>query len=185
MILFVVGNNHAIAAQAVNRYNTAGEDKNYNLNGNSSHPANLAVSWANKLANALKMKLTLSDACNTNEEIRDSINNWINSVSRRLTPDEIFIIAGWNDTNNTDEVDIRNYHIYLDQLQIKHIFFSTYIKLAIDYNFRDAYVDWTYIDHIRNKNMNTVIMSDTYYGADAHAEWANYLLNHIVKNSML
>ena len=47
-------------------------------------------------------------------------------------------------------VNIRNYHLYLRELQIKHIFFNTYTQLIINYNFKENYVGQVYTNYLKS-----------------------------------
>ena len=57
MILYVNGDSHAAAAEAVNPHGFACDDSQYFYMGTAPHPDNLAVSWSRHLADALKMAL--------------------------------------------------------------------------------------------------------------------------------
>jgi hypothetical protein len=57
MLIYVNGDGHASAAQAVNQYLTAGEDPSLMYMGRLPHPENLAVSWGKLLSLALKAGL--------------------------------------------------------------------------------------------------------------------------------
>lgn len=186
MILFTAGDEHVAGAMATNNYIYAHEDQSHGLLGNKPHPDNLFKSWSNKVAYALKMSLEGSPPCQTNQDIIKVTDDWIEQVSDRLAPEDVFIIIGWLPLKeNESPVHIRNYHVYLDQIGIKHLFFSSTEKIDIDYNFGINYVDETYIEYIKNKDLEPVLTSDVYYGEDAHTEWAKYLILHIAKNNLL
>lgn len=57
MILYVNGDSHTAAAEAVNPYGWACDDGRYFYMGQAAHPDNLAVSWGKQLADTLKMGL--------------------------------------------------------------------------------------------------------------------------------
>jgi len=186
VILFVNGDEHVVGACITNNYIYAEEDNIYNYKGKRPHPDNFKASWGYKLADNLAMKVDTDAPHQTNTQILESTNEWIERVATRLSPDDVFIIIGWvNPSNEENIVDIRNYHLYLQKLEIKHLFFNTETNIAIDFNFNDSYVDETYIGYLDSNGYGPVIMSDKYYSKEAHSKWANYLLKHIVKNKML
>ncbi len=57
MILYVNGDSHAAAAEAVNPHGWACDDPQYFYMGQAPHPANLAASWSKRLADTVKMGL--------------------------------------------------------------------------------------------------------------------------------
>jgi len=185
MILYAIGDEHAIAAKAVNGCVYAEDDKNFEVIGKLAHPDNSHISWANKVAYALRMTVSIGEPSKSNTVIVERITNWIASISDQLSPDEVVIIVGWNAPEENESTTlIRNFHIYLDQLGIKHAFFWTKEKHEIDYDFRGIFLTEVYVDYVKNNGHDHVIMSDEYFGNDAHTEWAKYLLLHIAQNAI-
>ena len=186
MILYIAGDEHTIGAKLTNNYIFANEDSKTHLRGKVPHPDNLHSSWANLVAYALKMQLNVGTVSHTNKKTIEVVDTWLDSVSRTLEPSDVFMIIGWHKKQeNESDVLIRNYHLYLEHLEIKHVFYSTDELPTVDYDFREAFVDTPYLEYIKNKDCKPVLMSNTYYGKDAHREWAKYMLLHIVKNKIV
>jgi len=71
MILYVNGDSHTAAAEAVNSHGWACDDSRYFYMGHAPHPSNLAVSWGKRLADILKMGLhCAAQAGGSNARIR-------------------------------------------------------------------------------------------------------------------
>jgi hypothetical protein len=71
-ILYVNGDSHSAAAEAVNTHAFAADDPNYQHLGNQPHPANAAVSYGHNLAKLLDIELYLDaeSACSNDRIIR-------------------------------------------------------------------------------------------------------------------
>ena len=57
MILYVNGDSHAAAAEAVNAHSWAEDDSQYFYLGHAPHPDNMAVGWPRRLADTVKAAL--------------------------------------------------------------------------------------------------------------------------------
>lgn len=78
MILYVNGDSHAAAAEAVNPYGFACDDSQYYYLGQVPHPDNLAVSWGKKLADMLDRKLNChAQAGGSNDRIIRTTQDFI------------------------------------------------------------------------------------------------------------
>jgi hypothetical protein len=82
------------------------------------------------------------------------------------------------------------FHAWLDQHQVPHLFFNTAQSFVIDGRFQEhdwqgafvtPYGDHTTPTHYLNWCRSQGYVDDEYghYGKDAHVAWANYLLPHI------
>jgi hypothetical protein len=88
---------------------------------------------------------------------------------------------------------IWEFHLWLNNLGIKHLFFNTYNCFAHIRNndlprkdWNDSYLypydeQYTYFNWLKNNNCNTVNNGSYHFGADAHRKWAEFLLPHLTK----
>jgi hypothetical protein len=85
MILYVNGDSHTAAAEAVNSYTFAGDDGSFDPKDRTPHPDNLAVSWGQILAklslNAFKCG---AESASSNDRIIRTTREWLawNRLSR-------------------------------------------------------------------------------------------------------
>ena len=186
MILFVNGNFHVAAAMAENPYITACDDNEFMLLERRPHPDNFDVSWGKKLSELLKFNYETSPYFSEdNNEIIKTTKDWIVNNAGLFNMD-IFIIIGWNTIESKEEAnEIFNFHLLLKEHNAKHIFFDTYEKIPLDYDFGENYIDVPYDVYLKENGYEPVITSNMYYGKKAHSEWMTYLLKWIVKYNMV
>lgn len=93
MILYVNGDSHTAAAEAVNPAAFA-EDDGYPELGRKPHPANLAVSWGQVLATKLQCELVCNaESASSNARILRTTQSWID----RLPPwESAVVIVQWS-----------------------------------------------------------------------------------------
>jgi hypothetical protein len=78
MILYVNGDSHAAAAEAVNAHAFAEDDCKYFYMGRAPHPDNLAVSWGNSLAGQFKATLKCdAESAASNDRIIRTTRAWL------------------------------------------------------------------------------------------------------------
>lgn len=83
MILYVNGDSHTAAAEAVNQHAFAEDDPSYNYLHRLPHPANLAVSWGRRVANALKCTFKCdAESAASNARILRTTKAWIKEHPR-------------------------------------------------------------------------------------------------------
>ena len=94
MILFVNGDSHTAAAEAVNVHAFAEDDSKYFYLGRAPHPDNLAVSWAKLLSISLSAPLSISaESASSNSRIIRTTKEWL--ANRPLTQD-VLVIIQWS-----------------------------------------------------------------------------------------
>jgi hypothetical protein len=95
MILYVNGDSHTAGAEAVNSHAFAEDDGRYNYLGRLPHPENLAVSWGQVLANALKMGFKCdAESGASNTRIIRTTRNWLARNPQSLS--EILLVIQWS-----------------------------------------------------------------------------------------
>jgi hypothetical protein len=180
MLIYVNGDGHASAAQAVNQYLTAGEDPNLMYMGKLAHPENLAVSWGKMLS--LTLKAGLHCEAGPNNTIDTIINSTRQQIADKGT--DALVIIQWPDTTD-NEHKIWELHQELDSQNVKHIFFNTSVPVTKQYSWGSNYIMETYTSKIGSANIETVAPNSDYFGKDGHSIWNRFLLNHIISNKFI
>ena len=91
MILYVNGDSHTAAAEAVNQHAFAEDDTQFFYLGRAPHPANLAVSWGRMMADTIKATFKCeAESASSNARIIRTARDWAVSHSHRR--DQIMII---------------------------------------------------------------------------------------------
>jgi hypothetical protein len=94
MILFVNGDSHAAAAEAVNPYAFAEDDPNLSYLGRTPHPANLAVSWGRLLGQTLKAGFhCAAESASSNARILRTTRDWLR---QNVSYDDMLVIIQWS-----------------------------------------------------------------------------------------
>jgi len=95
MILYVNGDSHAAAAEAVNNYAFAEDDPAHFFLGRRPHPDNLAVSWARQLSRTLNAALHLdAESASSNDRIMRTTRAWLDE--RADAVQEVLVIIQWS-----------------------------------------------------------------------------------------
>lgn len=91
MILYVNGDSHTAAAEAVNQHAFAEDDPALFYLGRAPHPANLAVSWGRMLADTLKATFKCdAESASSNTRILRTARIW--AEAHRDRPDMLMVI---------------------------------------------------------------------------------------------
>lgn len=195
MILYTNGTGHTAAANAVNSFSKANEDRTYWNLENRPHPANIKVSWGYLLADWLKMGFhTEAQVDQSNIEVISNTLTWLNGKK----PNDVFVIVQWGKFENLDQdwKSIKAFYLHLIEMEYTNFLFFNGDESFIDipaeerYNFSEKYIDpyfpeGTYDGWLRGQGFDTVITSNYYFGPSAHAAWARHLLNHIIQNKLV
>lgn len=95
MILFVNGDSHSAAAEAVNSHAFAEDDGRYKHLGRLPHPDNLAVSWGRKLADIIKAGYHCdAESASSNSRILRTTKLWIEEHKNLIST--TFFIIQWS-----------------------------------------------------------------------------------------
>jgi len=95
MILYVNGDSHTAAAEAVNQYAFAEDDPALNYLHRLPHPDNLAVSWGKRVSDALKCTFKCdAESAASNARIMRTTRHWIEQHPRDLG--RTFMIIQWS-----------------------------------------------------------------------------------------
>lgn len=224
MILYVNGDSHSAAAEAVNSFAFAEDDPLYRGLGRIPHPDNERVSYGCLLANAFFAILHCdAESASSNDRIIRTtkeyleqnkpdaiIIGWSTWEREEWLHDNIYwqINAGgigydWPDavknkyqewlatvnlkTKEEEEHEkIWNFHQELKD--IPHLFFNTFSSFSYPdpKDWGNSYLspykyEYTYYNWLKEQGHQTVNPKSYHYGADAHREWAKFLLPHLTK----
>lgn len=95
MKLFVNGDSHAAAAEAVTPHAFAEDDARYNYLGRAPHPDNWAVGWSRRLADLIKAVLhTEAESASSNTRILRTTRTW--ARANRAWARETLILVQWS-----------------------------------------------------------------------------------------
>ena len=95
MILYVNGDSHTAAAEAVNPHAFAEDDPELNYLGRLPHPENLAVSWGKKLADTLKAGFKCdAESAASNARIMRTTREWIQEYPMNVA--DCLMIIQWS-----------------------------------------------------------------------------------------
>ena len=93
MLLYVNGDSHAAAAEAVNPHAFAEDDSEFFYMGRVPHPANLAVSWSMLLSLAIKATLiNAAESASSNTRILRITREWLEAHPRS----EKLVVIQWS-----------------------------------------------------------------------------------------
>jgi hypothetical protein len=94
MILYVNGDSHAAAAEAVNSCSWAEDDSSYFFLGHAPHPDNLQVSWGRLLSLAMRAALHCdAEAGSSNDRIIRTTRQWLEQHDARR---DVLVVIGWS-----------------------------------------------------------------------------------------
>ena len=95
MILYVNGDSHTAAAEAVNRHAFAEDDSQYFYLGRAPHPDNLQVSWGKLLSLALNCGFhCAAESASSNTRILRTTKAWLEE--RENSADNLLVIIQWS-----------------------------------------------------------------------------------------
>lgn len=236
MILYVNGDSHTAAAEAVNRHAFAEDDGDLFYMGRAPHPANLAVSWGRMLSSTIKATFKCdAESASSNQRIMRTTEQWLTNTD--YDPREMLMIIQWStwerqewlidnvyyqiNASGIDQVPadyqdryrefvanvdwqacteywhdaIWQMHLRLQDRGIRHVFFNgnnDFDRVPADRRF-----DWgshfigpydpgqTWNQWLRNNGFDTVAPNSYHFGRDAHAAWARFMLQYVIRNKLL
>jgi hypothetical protein len=94
MILYVNGDSHTAAAEAVNPYAFAEDDSEYFYMGRVAHPDNLAVSWGKLLSLSLRSGFhCAAESASSNARIIRTTREWL---ANRTSNNDVLVVIQWS-----------------------------------------------------------------------------------------
>jgi hypothetical protein len=139
MRIYVNGDSHAAAAEAVNQHAFAEDDSRYFYLGRAPHPANKRVSWSQRLSEIVKVTLYLdAESASSNQRIMRTTREWIARQQSWLP--ETLIIIQWSTWEREEWwIDGRSYQVTASGID------------DVPESYRDRYRQW-----ILDQDWNTV-----------------------------
>ena len=134
------------------------------------------------------------------EWLIDDVYYQINASGTDIVPDshnekykEYVIGVNWRHKTTNAHNDIIELHKWLDDKNIKHIFFNgnnTFNQIRTKFDFGTSYVEpynkkFSYHDYLIDNGISTVSPKSYHFGEDGHTTWAKLLLNYIAKKKLL
>jgi hypothetical protein len=182
MILYVNGDSHTAAAEAVNAHAFAEDDSQFFYMGRAPHPGNLAVSWGRLLADTLKATLKCdAEAAASNVRILRTSRAWLASLDRDAS--EILMIIQWSTWERQEWlIDGRHYQITasgVDDVPADHQ--ERYREYILDVNWhacrQQAHADiWQFHQELQQQGIRHVFFNgNNHFGdvdPDQHLDWA-------------
>lgn len=118
MILYVNGDSHAAAAEAVNSYAFAEDDSQYFYMGRVAHPDNLAVSWGRRLSLALRAGFhCAAESASSNARIIRTTREWLDN---HTSNNDVLVIIQWS-TWEREEWPINGTHYQVNASGIDQV----------------------------------------------------------------
>lgn len=112
MILYVNGDSHTAAAEAVNGFAFANDDIRYVAQGRRPHPDNLAVSWGMRLSKLLNLGLKCdAESASSNDRIIRTTREFLSTLKSRGNPYTVVVI-GWSTWEREEWYDDENHEWY-------------------------------------------------------------------------
>lgn len=107
MILYVNGDSHTAAAEAVNPHAFAEDDPHLFYLGRAPHPANLAVSWGRLLSQTIKTSFHCgAESGSSNARILRTTREWL---SQQTSHNQLLLIIQWSTWEREEWLHNGNY----------------------------------------------------------------------------
>lgn len=235
MILYVNGDSHTAAAEAVNPHAFAEDDSQYVYLGRIPHPSNLAVSWGKRLSELLKTSFKCeAESASSNARILRTARAYLQNppthtdllmiiqwstwerqewlidgtyyqinasgiddvpASHQQAYKEFVTSIDWDQATKKAHADIWEFHCELEDQKIPHIFFNGNSHFGkIDLHQRQdwgaSYIgpydpDQTFDQWLKTHGFDTVAPNSWHFGQDAHAAWARFVLQYVIRNKLI
>ena len=191
-MLYVNGDGHASAAEAVNSHTFAQDDPSLFYMGRAPHPENLAVSWGKLLSLTLRSAFRCDAEGNSNNaRIIKTTREWLADAGRGH-PD-LLLIVQWNPTESKAHDVIWKFHQELQDQNIRHIFFngagdfgSVNTRKKWGINYIGPYdINLSYSSVIQAQAIDTVMPNSDYFGRDGHSAFFRFILNYIIEHKFI
>jgi hypothetical protein len=186
MILYVNGDSHAAAAEAVNPHAFAEDDTRYFYMGRAPHPDNLRASWAKKLADDIKAVLDCqAESASSNQRIIRTTREWLNK--NQTYTGNILAVIQWSTWERQEWlIDGRYYQVTasgIDDVPPDHQ--EKYQQYVIDTDWtqatRTAHQDiWDFHEELKQRNIPHVFFNgNNHFGSVPEADRKNWGVSYI------
>ena len=190
-MLYVNGDGHVAAAQAVNTHTFAQDDPSLFYMGRAPHPENLAVSWGKLLSVTLRSAFRCDAEGNSdNARIIASTQKWLADAGRGH-PDLLLAIQ-WNPSEARAHEVIWKFHQELKKQNIRHLFFNgngrfdTTDQKQWGTDYIGPYdASLSYSSVVQAQGIDTVMPNTDYFGRDGHSAFFRFVLNYIIQHKFV
>jgi hypothetical protein len=191
-MLYVNGDGHVSAAEAVNTHTFAQDDVSLFYMGRAPHPENLAVSWGKLLSLTLRSAFRCdAEGHSSNARIIESTRNWL-ATAGHGHPDLLLVIQ-WNPSEPDAHNSVWQFHLELQEQNIRHIFFNRNGAFESGKDQQDWGVNYigpydskqSYCAVVQSKHIDTVMPNSDYFGRDGHSVFFRFVLDYIVKHQFV
>ena len=118
MILYVNGDSHTAAAEALNPHAFAEDDRQYFYMGRAPHPDNLSVSWGKLLSESLRSGFHCdAESASSNDRILRTTRNWL---SKNIVNNNTLVIIQWS-TWEREEWPYKDNYLQVGSSGIDHV----------------------------------------------------------------
>jgi hypothetical protein len=164
MILYVNGDSHTAAAEAVNNHAFAEDDSQYFYMGRAPHPDNIAVSWGKLLSTALRAGFHCgAESASSNTRIIRTTREWIKTQGY---DQDLLVIIQWSTWEREEwSIDGTYYQVNgsgVDQVPASHQQQYKEFVANIDWQSKtkQAHEDiWTFHQELESKNIRHIFFN--------------------------
>jgi hypothetical protein len=164
MILYVNGDSHTAAAEAVNNHAFAEDDSQYFYMGRAPHPDNIAVSWGKLLSTALRAGFHCgAESASSNTRIMRTTREWLNTQGY---DQDLLVIIQWSTWEREEwSIDGTYYQVNgsgVDQVPASHQQQYKEFVANIDWQAKttQAHKDiWEFHQELESKNIQHIFFN--------------------------
>lgn len=180
MILYVNGDSHTAAAEAVNPHAWAMDDGELFYMGRAPHPANLAVSWGKLLSQALRASFHCgAEAGGSNARIIRTTREWLANTPRNQ---DLLVIIQWSTWEREEWLINGEYYQVnasgIDEVPASHQ--QQYKEFIANLNWADkteqAHKDiWDFHHELNDQNIKHIFFNgnNNFSTVKKHLDWGN------------
>lgn len=180
MILYVNGDSHTAAAEAVNPHSWAMDDGQLFHLGRAPHPDNLAVSWGQKLATTLKASFHCgAEAGGSNARILRTTRDWLANTPRNQ---DLLVIIQWSTWEREEWlIDSEYYQVNasgIDEVPVSHQ--QAYKEFIANLNWAEkteqAHEEiWQFHQELKDQNIKHIFFNgnNNFSTVKKHLDWSN------------
>jgi hypothetical protein len=193
MKLYVNGDSHAAAAEAVNPYAFAEDDGRYFYLGRAPHPDNAAVGWPTTLGKIIKAVVhNDSESASSNSRILRTTRSWL-AANQRWWPETVVVI-GWSTWERQEWlIDYTWYQINASGIDhVPDSYQERYREFVSTVDWQDCTQKqhseiWQFHQELENNNIKHIFFNgNNHFGSIPHEdqhEWNNCYIKPYEPNS--
>ena len=180
MILYVNGDSHTAAAEAVNPHAFAMDDGDLFYMGRAPHPANLAVSWGKLLSQSLRASFHCgAESASSNSRIVRTTREWLSTTPRR---EQLLVVIQWSTWEREEWLHNDTYYQVgssgIDdiptelQKKYKHFVIDTDWQTKTEQAHKEI---WEFHNELQDQNIKHIFFNSEQPVSDQHDWGTNYI----------